>query len=168
MWAHKYDDFDLRCKDGAPQMLQSYSKKYQKITQLMRYGMQFRQWWQCRQLDNNCDNNRDSNLDNNLDNNLVDNIGDDWSKNIPPVYLKWSSTKRASTFIAISLPFSNIGCHCNCLWCDPPYSTPQPLTARKPPCLPLLGFLNSFIGVLVQPMVSLGTIQRTHISKHMV
>ena len=98
MWAHKYDDFDLRCKDGAPQMLQSYSKKYQKITQLMRYGMQFRQWWQCRQLDNNCDNNRDSNLDNNLDNNLVDNIGDDWSKNIPPVYLKWSSTNISPLF----------------------------------------------------------------------
>ena len=84
------------------------------------------------------------------------------------LHLKWSSTKRASTFIAISLPFSNIGRHCNCLWCDPPYSTPQPLTARRRPCLPLLGFLNSFIGILVQPMVSLGTIQRTYISKHII
>ena len=84
------------------------------------------------------------------------------------LHLKWTSTKRASTFIAISLPFSNIGRHCNCLWCDPPYSTPQPLMARKWPCLPLLGFLNSFIGILVQPMVSLGTIQRTYISKHII
>ena len=84
------------------------------------------------------------------------------------IHLKWTSTKRASTFIAISLPFSNIGRHCNCLWCDPPYSTQQPLKARKQPCLPLLGFLNSFIGVVVQPIVSLGTIQRTYIPKHVV
>ena len=64
----------------------------------MRYVMQFRQRWQCGQLDNNCDNNRGSNLDNNLDNNLVDNVGDDSSKNIPPEYLKWSSTNISLLF----------------------------------------------------------------------
>ena len=49
-------------------------------------------------------NNRDSNLDNNLNNNLVDNVdnienvGDDTSKNIPPEYLKWSSTNISPLF----------------------------------------------------------------------
>ena len=62
--------------------------------------MQFRQLWQCGQLDNNCDNNRDSYLDNNLGDNFVniDNIGDDSSKNIPPEYLKWSSTNISPLF----------------------------------------------------------------------
>ena len=54
--------------------------------------MQFRQCGQCG-LDNNCD----SNLDNNLVNN-VDNVGDDSSKNIPPEYLKWSSTNISLLF----------------------------------------------------------------------
>ena len=66
----------------------------------MRYVMQFRQWWQYGQLDNVCDNNRDSNLDNNLVDNVdnIDNVGDDSSKNIPPEYLKWSSTNISLLF----------------------------------------------------------------------